>query len=238
MLRHDITSVLARLAASKDRVVRERVAAFEWLLLPLILETHRHHLILYEQLALDPSFFVELCTLAFTSADGPVPTLSEGEKARAVQAYKLLKSWHGPPGTLPGEDPAYPSLHAWIDTARSALLACGRGVIGDLSIGELLIRPGDIAQEAWPHPAICRVIQELASDDIDRGFELAVTNARGVYQPSAGREEREIAVRYRGRAGLLQVRWPRMAHVLLTIAESHEAWARREEEEESHSQDS
>ena len=233
-IRHDILHLLARFARSET--IRDRLVAFEWALLPLVLEAHEHPLVLYERLATDPLFFVELCTLAFRAEDEPSPSLSEDEKNRAMSAYRLLKSWHGPPGTTNLKDLDYETLRVWVDAVRAALQRNGRGVIGDLCIGEALGLPSS-PQGEWPHPAVSRLLEELASIDIERGMELCVINSRGVYSPSAGHAEREKAREYRRQSDRIRTTWPRMAALVDRLADSYDRWAKREETEHAHSED-
>jgi hypothetical protein len=231
---HDVRRLLGRFA--KVDPVRSRLWEFEWTLLPFVLDMHEHPLALHERMATEPQFFVDLCTLAFRSEDEPAPSLDENEKNRAMSAYRLLKSWHGPPGAKRLSELAFAPLHTWVAAARTALQASGRGVVGDLTIGDVIGLPTGENGE-WPHPAIAELVEELSSADVERGIELSVFNSRGVYSPSGGRAERELAEKYRLRAVQLSASSPRMAALLSRLAGTYEHMADREETEHVHGED-
>jgi hypothetical protein len=92
----------------------------------------------------------------------------------------------------------------------------------------------------WPHPAVCDVIEDAASDDLESGFRVGLYNTRGGTwrDPSeGGNQERDLAARYEKFAVAASDRWPRTAAMLRRIAEQYRAEARREDQESELEQD-
>ena len=73
------------------------------------------------------------------------------------------------------------------------------------------------------------LLEELHSERVERGLELAIRNARGVTSrdPEAGGDqERELAASYESAARETRTRWPRTAAIMRSLAASYEAEAR------------
>jgi alpha/beta superfamily hydrolase len=97
-------------------------------------------------------------------------------------------------------------------------------------IGHMFARaPASTADGAWPHEAVRRAIEKLASDALERGVAVARVNMRGVYSKSIGEggaQERELAAE--------SLRWaeampttPRTAAMLRRISENWMRYAER-----------
>lgn len=231
---HDVSELLDLLVASKE-VDEQRIAALEWGFLPLLERRYKRTLrLLHRELARDPNFFSELINLAFCAEGEEPQELSEEEQMRANRAYDLLKSWRTVPGMAEDGNIDAEMLKGWVWTARKATTASGRGVVGDQIIGQTLSGSPSDADGAWPHSAVCAVIEEVASRELEDGFELSVCTSRGtvVKHPYAGgASERQLAEQYSGFALALSDRWPRTAAMLRRISEQYQAEARREDQE-------
>ncbi len=230
---HDVARLLEMLEASND-VDATRIAALEWAYLPLVGRHERPPKLLHRELARNPAFFAEVVALVFR-AEGEEPReISEEEKARARHAYELLDTFRVVPGTADDRSIDGDALRAWVWRARETMAASGRAAIGDHKIGEAL--SGSLAgpDGAWPHPAVRDVIEEMASTEIERGFEIAAYNSRGVvskHPGEGGTQERQLADRYAGFALAMSDRWPRTAAMLRRIADGYRTEARREDQE-------
>lgn len=76
------------------------------------------------------------------------------------------------------------------------------------------------------------LIEEPASEELERGIEIGVYNSRGVFmkaQTEGGLQERQLAERYQGYANQVGDRWHRTAAMLRRIAQSYVSDARRED---------
>lgn len=227
---HNMSELLNVLEGSGE-VSDEQLAALEWSSLPLI-EHYRRPKMLHRELSRNPDFFVEVMTLVYKAEDEEARDLSEEDLARAEYGRKLLDSWHGIPGR--GEDDSLDgaALKDWVCRVREALGACGRGGIGDYSIGCVLRYSPHDADGGWPHAAVCDLIEELSNESIERGIETEVFNSRGVTMrglTDGGAQERHLAESYLEWARRVRDRSPRTAEMLRRIADTFSSQARRED---------
>ncbi len=104
----------------------------------------------------------------------------------------------------------------------------GREVIADQHIGQMLAyAPNDAEDNAWPARPVRDVLEEYASDEIEKGIHIARFNMRGVFTKAmyeGGRKERGFAAQYRDWAQAT-TQWPRTSGMLRQIAEDWERHA-------------
>jgi hypothetical protein len=217
-----------------DEVDAARIAALEWAYLSLVGRHERAPKLLHRELSRNAAFFAEIIALVFR-AEGEEPReLSEEERARAQHAYELLDTFRVVPGTADDGSIDGSALRAWANQAREALAASGRAVIGEHKIGEALSGSPAGPDGVWPHPAVRDLIEDMASVELERGFEIAVYNSRGVVSKAlreGGVQERQLADRYAGFAGAIADQWPRTAAMLRRIADGYRAEGHREDQE-------
>lgn len=207
------------------------VARREYVYLPLI-EGNVQALAVHALLATNPSEYMDMVKHVFISKDEKaVEEPSDEDRARAKLSYRLLRSFH----TLPGEGANgvvdEDVLRAWVHEVRRLAAECGREDITDELIGELLAHAKpDSANGAWPPKPVANLLDELAADRIERGIEIERFNMRGAFSKAigeGGRQERELAAKYRGWAEWTNS--PRATALLERIAEGWDADARRED---------
>jgi len=233
MFSYHVGRVLDALEASGE-VEEERIAALEWYFMPLFGHYGRAPRTLHRALSRDPSFFVEIITLVFKAEDEEPKELSDQERSRAESAYELLETWRSVPGQKADGSVDHDTLKAWVDEAREAARAAGRGVIADQRIGQVLASSPMGSDDAWPDIAVRDLIDDLGSEHIERGFEIGIYNSRGVFSKSlteGGAQERQLSDRYKGYADALNDEWPRTAAMLRRIADVYTSEARREDVE-------
>ena len=231
MFSHHVGRVLDALEASGE-IEEERIAGLEWYYMPLLERYERGPRVLHRELLRNPGFFSEVISWVFRAEDDEPRELSEEEQNRARSAYELLETWKSVPGLREDGSVDADALRAWVDGAREAARAAGRGVIADQRIGQALASSPEGSDGAWPDVAVRDLIDDLGSEHIERGFELGVYNGRGVVSRSlteGGEQERQLAERYKGHADALNYGWPRTAAMLRRIADRYASDARRED---------
>jgi hypothetical protein len=210
----------------------KRLAALEWMYLPLFRYDERRSGVLIRELATDPGFFVQIASIAYRADDEEPRELSEQEQLQARTASELLDSWRQVPGVQDDGTVDGGELRRWVTEARRLLAECRRLDVGDQMIGRVL-RYGPAPEEgAWPAEPIRDLIEEVESENIERGLQLEVYNSRGATwrgQTDGGQQERQLAVQYRGYAAAVGVGWPRTVSMLKQIAETYERDAQRED---------
>jgi len=231
-LGHDLIDALGSLESAE--LDMRRVAAVEWYFLPILSQVQFGYrpAALDNALARDPSFFIELLSTVYRPEGAEERSLSEEEQARAHAAFKLLNNWARLPG-LRNEGVDQDDLQDWVTSVLALATDAKLRTIAAVHIGHVLAFSPDGEDGLWPHEAIRNVIEGLASDDVERGFEIQVANNRGVTSRSLGEGgnlERELANRYRSLAQSLVQSWPRTAAALRRIGMSYESDAKRQDE--------
>jgi hypothetical protein len=208
-----------------------QIARLEWAFLPVL--DHRGHKpkYLHHELARSPEFFVEVVSLVF-NAEGQEPRgISPETQMRAEHAWYLLESWRTLPGMNNGAIDGN-ALKDWVRHTRELLATAGRAAIGDERIGYVLSGSPFGEDGAWPHPFVCDIIEDTASNHLEIGLEVSVRNSRGVFTKSlgeGGNQERQLADRYTKYAKARRDQWPRTAALLRSIADRYLADAREED---------
>lgn len=227
MLGYAVGDVFTTLASRQD-VTPLEVAQREYVYLPLI-ERSVKGLSVHALLASAPAEYVGILKDVFVSKDeNHHPEPSEEERMRARQSYRLLKSFH----TIPGEKDGVINesmLSAWITEVRKLASESGRSDIADEFVGQLLAHAQeDALNGVWPPPQVASVLEQIASDIVERGIEVERFNMRGVHSKGVnegGVQERKLGSRYRAWAERSSS--PRTRAMLERIAEGWEESAKR-----------
>ena len=205
---------------------QNRVANLEWALMPFVGPPMYQPRALFAKLAAEPDFFVELIRRIYRSSGEAAELESSTSESKVVasRAYELLSVWRSLPGTAD-------SLLAWVGEARRLLADSGRSAVGDVHIGRVLASPAPIGQDgAWPHESVRDALEHLEGNEIGRGFVMGALDTQGVTVRGigeGGRQELELAERYRAFAASERDRWPRTAALLAQIAGNYERRARQ-----------
>lgn len=221
-------------------IKEEDIARLERLYLPILTQigSSRPPKILHRELARNPELFAEVIKYIYKPRNEDIKekeTLPQELIAqRAHRAWELLHSWK----TIPGSDEKgkieYEKLKAWVDKARELCEREDRREVGDSHIGQVLAHSISEEEGIWPPEAVCKVIDEIQSDELKNGFMTGVYNKRGVVTKSpfeGGQQERALAEQFRQYADKWSTLYPRTAAILTRIAEGYENEARREDQE-------
>lgn len=204
----------------------------EWAYLPL-LEQRREGaapVLLERRLAEDPDFFCEVIRLIFQSrTEAPVAEPSEAQKTIAQNAFRLLHTWKIPPGTLRDGCFEGTALAAWLDRVKTACAESGHLEVAMTMVGHVLASAPPDPSGLWIHYAAAAALNAKDARDMRDGFKTELFNSRGVHGYSAGKEEQEIAAKYRTKADEVESHgYPRLATALRELATSYERYAERE----------
>ncbi len=233
------------------------LAHWEWAWLPVLEHSGRGPRSLCRELSRSPEFFVEVLKLVYRARSEPPDqpgTLTEHERAlkraRAEGGYRLLQRWRMVPGLCwpvePGavEDPenrlglhhARPAatgsvdpdrLEEWINTARRLATEADRIGVCDEHIGQVFAFAPSDPDGSWPCEPVRSCIERLASSRLERGFEIAMANRRGVFTVGeTGVDERRLRDEYAALAERIKAS-PRAAAALRRMAASYDADAKR-----------
>lgn len=205
------------------------VAKLELLFYPL-LGRHREPVALNQILATDSTLFVKLVEVV--RGEETLFELDQG--AAFVLANSVVDGWRGCPGLTTDGTFDASAMWQWMASARIAFAKAGLSEFGDFYLGEVLGRSPKSADGAWPLPAVCDLIDEINDAHFDEGFVAEMCRAlsssvRGIYE--GGRQEREIAQRYRTWGKQIRPKSRHTARLLEQAAETYEKRAEWEDEQ-------
>jgi len=212
---------------AQDDVPKIDIARREYAYLPL-LDYRDGSLTLHRLMAESAEFFVSILCDVYRKAteepkDQDEPTKEKQDRARA--GYQLLRSFKLVPG-LSGDALDIAVLRAWIVEVRRRGAEEDRLVIAEQHIGHVLAHAQllDPDDAAWPHRGVRGILEELNSEQIERGVLIERFNMRGAHWKAlyeGGEQERELAKQYRAWANAA-VAWSRASALLERIAEGWE----------------
>lgn len=214
-----IEQVFSELEKRTD-ITSDDVAQREFVYLSIF--NHREKpLTLHRLMTENPETFMSAICAVYKPTHSEAPEVTLEAQKLATGAYKLLGSLHVLPGQNDGNVDVS-TLRKWCNEVRELAKKMDRRAVTDLSIGHLLAHaPSSALDEAWPHESVRTVIEELSSEDVERGVVLERINMRGVYSKAldeGGQQERSLAQQARSWATAMPI-YPRTSAILVRIAE-------------------
>jgi hypothetical protein len=159
--------------------------------------------------------------------DPPEWNIREGTDASGItnHVYKLLHRIRRIPGTAIDGAIDTKKLSSWIQEVRGLARKYSRQAITDRCVGELLSKSTSDVDGIWPAIPIREVLEELGSKAIADAMRTGLYNQRGAhFRDVGGKQERELATKYREWAKKTRAPWPFTSRLLDDIA----AWYDRE----------
>lgn len=220
----------------KDSSVdRMSIAHLEWVFFRLLERSERPPNILYNLIASDEAFFLQLLKLIYKRSDGAEDENSSlGDEKLVTHAWHVLDEWHVIPGTKADGTIDSAEHSRWIKAARDLCRDADRIDVADYRIGQVLAAVRPTADAEWPPLPVRETIESCKSRKLDRGYNNGLYNGRGVTtrgMTDGGAQERELAALYRKHAEKCAVRWPRTARVLEELAATYDEHAKQHDED-------
>jgi hypothetical protein len=186
---------------------------------------------LERRLATSPSFFCEVIRTVFRSdkdeRKNGKPT--ERERNIATNAYRLLREWQTAPGFTAENSFDGSAFEKWLDEVEKISADSGHLRIAMNQIGQVLPHAPADADGLWIHHSVAEALNAKDASEMRSGFTCELMNMRGVFTFTGGKEEREIAARYRNKSEALEQRgYARFATAMRELAEHYEHDAERE----------
>ena len=210
-------------------VTRDEMAQLEFLYIDALGDSKYGIPNLESQIMESPVVFAQAVALVYKRADDgedPPEWRIENTDQRsivALAAHRLLDKIKKIPGTDDNGKINAAALAAWLTEVRRICHENARAIIGDQCLGQLLAKTPKDENGMWPCEAVCEAMEEIASPEIARGFQLAVYNSRGVqWRGEGGTQERELAAKYHTLAERVHFEYPYVGATLDSIATSYE----------------
>jgi hypothetical protein len=235
-----LASLFRQLAECSDTLTAQKAMQLEWAYFEVLRHTDYPALRLREALATDPSFFIQMLTLAYEpdpESGVTEPPLDETMKPQARQAWRLLDQCRPIAGSDATGEIDGEALRAWTHEVRARAAEVGRLPTADAWIGKTLGGARRDEQGPWPPAAVAALLDVLDSERLSEAFVIAALYPGGVTMrmPSdGGRQEKDIAARYRRDADALAPMRPVTARLLRQIADGYTDRARREDDQAEH----
>lgn len=229
---------------NSDEILNEQIAILELPFVPILCSHgHRQHkrkLAIHRELARDPSFFVQLLTWHYRRRDGAIEPeqedfSSERREFLAELAYHALEGWKEVPGSHDDAEVESDEFTEWASDALQRAAEVDRKEVAETHFGALLARfARRRTWDDWLPECVLDFLDRPEHGGLREKFVLGVRNARGMTSRGpydGGEQERELAGRYRTLAARYGNSHPRVAAMLISIAEDYEWDGRRHDEE-------
>jgi hypothetical protein len=156
----------------------EALATLEYHYLP-VLQFQAEPVTLNRLLGTSPKLFVDLICDVFLPASGERGETSDERRARAGLAYRVLQSMKTVPGFASGVE-GVQHLRSWISEVRWLAIEADRAAITEQQIGQILAyAPSDGEDDGWPSKSIRDLIEEMASEEMERGIAVCLFQPAG-----------------------------------------------------------
>jgi hypothetical protein len=237
---HEVEGIFENFYNRTD-IDKSKLALLEWQYLTVLTDGRlkKHSLVLYEELAKNPSFFIEVISLIYKPKNDKtdVDELGEAEVKRKIsiaeQAYRLLSGWKNVPGTDENGKIDEVTLFEWVTEVRELAKQVDRIIPADVEIGKILAQLPENNSEQWPPDPICQVIDTINSEVLTRNFSTAVFNKRGFSSRGpyeGGNRERKLAEYFLSLYHRISAKWPITAAVLKHLSKSYEHDAKHQDD--------
>lgn len=233
---YDIAQLIKALAESKRLEIGE-LMHLEWIYFGVLEHQAQHDLVIYEHLVKDPELLLQLIALIYIpegeSREGR-PEPSEGERAAATQAWRILHDWKPFSRTAPEAMPTVEELATIVERVRKLAAERRHTRIVDVDLGRALASCPTGVDGVWPHESVRETIERYNSEQLAEGFCIGKRNLRGMTSRApgdGGAQERQLAAEYEGYQRALAVTHPRTSALLGRLAEQYRSEANREDVE-------
>jgi len=233
---YDIASLIKALADSK-RLELGQLMHLEWIYFGVLEHQAQHDLVIYQHLLTDPELLLQLIALIYIpegEAREGRPEPSEGERAAATQAWRILHEWKPFAGTAPQAMLSSEQLAAIVERVRKLAAERRHSGIVDDHLGKALASAPAGADGIWPHESVREVLERYTSEALADGFLSGKRNLRGTTSRSpgdGGAQERQLAAQYETWQRRLAVTHPRTSALLGRLAEDYRSEANWEDTE-------
>lgn len=224
---------------SREGISSDEMAQLEFLFIQVLRDSEHGIPNLEKQIAESPGLFVQVLALFSKRNDNGQDPIEwniekpEQREAVAWAACSLIEQIKIIPGADKTGKVDSVKLTKWLTDVRQLCNEYGRGIFGDHYIGQLLSKAPADENGTWPCEAVCEAMESIASHEIGGGFSIGVYNSRGVFsRGEGGKNELEIAARYRASADRLHFIYPYVGGIVESIADSYERDARRFDSED------
>lgn len=119
-------------------------------------------------------------------------------------------------------------LEQWIEKYRQLLLENHQESLFETTLGRLFSFSPVGTDGHEPCEAVRKMIEKYGDEKMNRAYQVAVYNRRGVFSPSAGKEELRMAKEFKENAQYLESSYPKTAKIFYGLYETYKKDSERE----------
>ena len=119
-------------------------------------------------------------------------------------------------------------LEQWIEKYKQLLIMNDQESLFTVTLGRLFSFSPLGADGHEPCETVRKMIEKYGDDMLNRRYQTAVYNRRGVFSPSAGKEELRMAEKFRENAQYLEPYYPKTAKIFYGLYETYKKESERE----------
>ena len=212
-----------------ENVDKDMMRGIEWSYLPLILSGDNNSIrpkFLERKLSTEPQFFCEIISKIYRSKnDSEIEhKRSDAEKTIAENAWRLLNSWHTPPGIQDDGSLNSNIFSEWLNKVKKICTESGHIEVALTHVGHVLYYSPADPDGFWINKNIAEILNQKDSDLMRNGLSTETINTRGVHWiDPTGEPEKELAEKYGKRAEETEnAGYQRLALTFRKLAASYE----------------
>ncbi len=184
-------------------------------------------LCIQNELKYSPELYAEIAKYIFKSDVDKQKT--DTEKRIASNLYSLFLKAKFCPGEQNGTVDEKILLD-WVGSFKMLLAEHKQENLFGYLLGRLLAHSPVGSDGYYPCEQVRRVIEDNDDDDLISSYRTEIYNERGIFSPTAGKEELLIANRYKENAEHLAINFPRTASIYYELYKGYVAESKRERE--------
>ena len=174
-----------------------------------------------KEIKYDPVMYAEMVSIIFRHEGDD----SEERKTEEFQNYaKVIWELFYMAKFCPCEENgivSYREIKAWVDKLIRILDSNHQKEMFGYVLGRLFAYAPKAANGHYPCEAVCQIIEEYGDECLLNEYSCELFNKRGVFSPTAGKAEKDIAERYKENAEFLSIKYPKTANVFFKISQSY-----------------
>ena len=169
----------------------------------------------------DPEMYAEIVSVIFRhEGDNPEERKTEEFRKYAQVIHRLFDMAKFCPceenGTV-----SYDEIKVWVDKLIRILDSNHQKEMFGYVLGRLFAYAPKAVNGHYPCEAVCQIIEEYGDESLLSEYRCELFNKRGMFSPSAGKAEKDIAEGYKDNAEFLSIKYPKTADVFFKMSQRY-----------------
>lgn len=175
-----------------------------------------------------PFLYAEMARLLFKSDKGETIRTEEEKKfySNILRLYDKAKFCPGEENGSINES----TFNNWVAEFRELLDLNHQSTLFGILMGRLLTYSPSGKDGFYPCEIVREFIEENSNQNMINSYQVEIYNRRGVFTPSAGKEEKMIAQRFKDNADGLTIKYPKTASIYYDLFKQYTSESQRERE--------